>query len=151
MKLKVYEMGVRVSFDPSRSLAAIMRIDPLIQSFGYPDIKRVVECKQDIHVVHRYLISMTTIDLEALRLARLAQDHSTRALMPGLFAVHLLRMAARSVVMSEASAESNASVRVRICPKILAITSALLRPQVSESVDHSEVDRTLDQAGAAQE
>ncbi len=79
MRLKVYEMGVRVSFDPFRSLAAIMRVDPLIQSFGYSDIQRVVECAQDIHVLHGHLITITTIDHEALRLTSFAQDHSTRA------------------------------------------------------------------------
>ena len=94
MRFRVHETGISMHFDPFGSFPAVMRVDSLIQTLRHPDVKRVRRSAKDVQEAHQEMM----IAHEALRLARARSgpfDSASTSPFP-------IRMAARSVVMSEA-------------------------------------------------
>jgi len=93
-----------MDFDPFGSLAAVVCADSLPQTLRRPDVKRVGGSAKDVNEVHLEMLTPPVNWERPFGSLTLAQDHSTRGLYVSL---HICRMAARSVVMSAAMAESN--------------------------------------------
>ena len=125
MRFTVHETRTSIDFDPFGSPAAVMRGDSLPQTLRRPDVKRVRGSAKDVNEVHLEMLTRLVSWERPFGSLTLAQDYSTRVLYVFL---HVCRTAARSVVMSEAMAESNGDpngIRTRVtavkgrCPRPL--------------------------------
>ena len=78
-------MGAVMNLNPSSPFPPIVCLDPVLETFGYSDVKRITSRPEDINKIH--LRDNSTVNfakrslfIRALRLASLAQDGSIKSI-----------------------------------------------------------------------